>query len=706
MSDDLNNDSGKISGKSKKEISPSGKIAGSTTVKGPVKNADDPVSKKEISTRQDRIAAATEEKGLKSLPQNFGDSDGDWHVIESDNLFEVLFIDFNQIILINPDIVENNVSILVNFWKAKKNLWESGSGQVRKSIEDKYGEKNLNTCIKKIEYAAEQLSTIQKINEYYLKYREQRIKIAEDKLEPLFRMMLKDGEAEPSEMENILDEGLIYNLNEDEIATIIKKTFEAKGFKPYTTPKGDDLKEQLLSVSWMTEERAKVKKLEDEEKKKRGREIFENKFAYNVEDIGEILFNNEEEARQYIKDGLLVNSIDYFSPVKAKQCIEITKTKGAEYQKYLQIVYKLNSTLPFRFSKNLTHSTSELCSFLAENLESLKLGKEHFKQGNIEIWLQETHKDDYLKFVKIRDTAENADLAFLEFLYTFNPKLPYRFNHKILVTTKEELCSAINQSDSNWKAGKKELFDSSILVWLKAVGNEALTEDWGKIKAKYSDNENIGLEKFLHLLETKLILPKIKVDKKSLSFPKIQNGDVITASLLFENETRGYTEGELSFSSLFDGVSLSSQKISFSAAEGKTSNLVTVAIDSRMLQKGLPYEMKILVKSTVEQKIEIPLTFKIIFPKRAFILEVLKYAAILTPLFGLTRLIISGSYPGWLKTSFNFFLDSGTHNLNYGTFSVFGWAFLFFIVGVLCGGYFLIKFLVSKKTEHSVIKKK
>src|ERR1035437_847273 len=155
MSEDLNSNSGKISGNPSRENTSDGKISGNNNIginktgKISGNNSDDTfpnsdsVSEKETTeniatSRKERITFATV-RGLKILPLNFGDTDGDWQTIESDDLFEVLYLDQEKITLIDPSIIKNNFSLIESFWKEKRNLWESGSGQIRKTIEDKYG---------------------------------------------------------------------------------------------------------------------------------------------------------------------------------------------------------------------------------------------------------------------------------------------------------------------------------------------------------------------------------------------------------------------------------------------------------------------------------------------------------------------------------------------------------------------------------------
>ncbi|MEP6947994.1 MAG: hypothetical protein ABI863_01905 [Ginsengibacter sp.] len=713
MSEDLNNDAGRISGKSNqdnffesritgnkvKTADTDGriegnKVTGSSTDAMDASPARQAYGEKNVLTRKQRIALATEEKGLKSLPSNFGDSDGDWQVIESDDLFEVLYLDQEKIIIISPEIAKNNFTLLEKFWKEKRNLWESGSGQIRKTIEDKYGAKNLANSAKKIESALEQLFTLEKINEYYARLREQRIRTGEIKLEPFLKMMFKDGTADPNEIEGIIEEGLQHNLNTEEIAGIIKKAIDTRGFMPYGNPSGRLLSEQLLSVSWMNDESTRRKREEDEEKKKRGREIFDNVYAYSVDEIGAIIFNNEKESKLYITNGLLKNSIDYFSPAKANQFNTIIGTQKNEHLRYLQVAYRLNPQLPYRFNAlKIVKSPKELVDTMFETPESFKVGKEQFKNGYPELWFLETNKEAYAKLVNIRDKSENPDTAFISFIYTFNPALPYRFDELHLVRSGEELCFEINKNNKSWDAGKKELFNATIPTWLSTAKQSPVPAKWNQVKDSFNTKKDLGLEYFLHLLNDRLVYTKLAVDKNIVTYPKIPSGQVVKTDLIFSNETRGYLEGYLKFLKDIPGVTLSNENFVINNIMGSSNTKVSLIIDSNVLLKGVSYATDIEVKTFEQQKINIPVTFKIVFPRNAFILEIAKYSVIFAAFFVFIRFILSSTHHGWLSADYNYFLGADEAFFNYSNFALFGWTFFLFISCSATGIYFLIKYL-------------
>lgn len=690
---------GKISGHSTSNVITGGIITSSSSS---VKSSNESIEKidKQFTlptSRKERISASTLTKGLKNLPTNFGDSDGDWKIIESDNLFEVLYLDHNQINSINPDIVKNNYEIIEKFWKEKKNLWESQTQTIRKRIEDLYNEKNLTNCLNKIQNAYRQLSTIQGITDYSERFKEKRLKEGQIKLDTLLKMMIKDGEADIGELEHVFDTGLKLDFSEEEIASVIKNFFDSNRLLPYGGKTfGNNLKEQLFSVVWLNDERKILKEKEDEEKKKRGREIFDNVFAYSTEEIGEILFKNEGQAKEFIRDGLVINSIDYFSSAKAKQIIEINRQNIKEELKYLQIVYRLNPNLPFKFNGKEYKNVNDLTLAFFEEPD---IAKKYIASGRIDVWLKETQKESHAKYKKILDIAENIDLIFLHFVYNFNPKLPFRFGGNIFVKTPEQLCEEINKNLNNWNAGKKELYDTSIFVWLNYIDQSAKVEKWKKMGHKFDNNEDLGLEEFLHIINNKYEYAKIKVNKTSISYPEIQSGDVMTMDVLVENETRGFTNVSLSFSLDISGVSKSTNSIVFNSAAGVFKSNFKVSIDTKNHLKGVKYKTNLILKSYTNQIIEIPISFEVVFPKKAFVFEITKFASIFSLFFIIIRLLFSTDYSDWILNNEKYYLGWSYLEIYYKDYLVFGWTFLLFTISISIGIYYLIKYLFSSKKD-------
>jgi hypothetical protein len=255
------------------------------------------------------------------------------------------------------------------------------------------------------------------------------------------------------------------------------------------------------------------------------------------------------------------------------------------------------------------------------------------------------------------------------------------------------LCFEITKNNKSWESGKKELFNSSIPIWLSTAKQSPVSSKWNQVKDRFKDKKDLGLEYFLHLIDDELVYTKLAVEKKAIAYPKIESRQVVKTDLIFSNETRGYLEASLKFSKDIPGVTLSGQNFTINNIMDSSSKKVSLIIDSTVLVKGVTYTTDIEAATFEQQKINIPVTFKIVFPKKAFILEMLKYSAIFSIFFMFIRFILSSTHHGWLSTDYNYFLDADQAFANYSNFSLFGWTFFLFISCLAMGIYFLVKYL-------------
>jgi hypothetical protein len=643
------------------------------------------------TTLQDRIAAATEAGGLKELPDDFDEQYGDWTVITSKNPFEILYLDYRQYKFITPEIANSNYTLLEKFWRNKVGLMNTGGNRV--AFKNKYGEGTVDTALNKLKSALEKLNTKQGIEQYYVEINNERLRKGEAQLVDTLQYMTIDGNADKQEIKLCLDRGVKNNLSLDETAIIIKKHLDAASMIPYEEPTGNTLVEKLLSTDWMTPQK---KKEVDEFKREREAskiQIVAGKYASTLQEIGAILYEHPAEAKEIIREDLIKQVIAQKDIVLAREVGTISKDKNIDIA-FLSIIYKLNHSLPYKLMPGReAKSVKELCSLSFENDHTLKLSKEHLKKGFTEVWLRETDKTSYSTFVKIRDTSENFDLAFIRFLYTFNPELGYRLGGRDLVKTPVELSAAINKSRENWESGKSELFNSSITTWLSTIGQTKFADQWEKVKSQFKSREDTGLEYFVRLLDPSLKSSKIAADNSTISYPQIQSGQLVTTDIVFTNETRGCSEFNLSFSKELPGVELSAHKVVINNVTGSSKATVKLSINSNALLKGVNYETTIIATTFEQQKIEIPVSFKIVFPRNSFIGDILKYALVGIVFFLLIRGILYTSYPEWMNTKFGAFVPWDTATTYYGRFGIFSGAFFVFLAGLVLALIFLIKYL-------------
>lgn len=648
------------------------------------------------STIEQRIIKSTESGGLKIIPTGFDNHDGDWVVINSTNPFEVLYLDYKQYLFISPETVKTNYEILKSFWEEKTNLLNTGGNRI--AFKNKFGDGTVEQSLTKLKKAYEKLNSKENIKSYFIEIDNKRLKNGENSIRGFIEQMLVDGVAERREINFCIEQGKKNGLTDEETAIIIEKDLIEKGYRPCRESKGKNVADKLLSIeSWLTQEEFDKAEKERKEKEKQKIQILPGRYAKNLEEIGLILFEDEGGARELISEDLIKSAVAQKDAVIASQIAKLTKLKKSSESKYLEIIYKLNTQLPYRVTAGaLANSVEELCSIIFSQ-KYFKLGQEHFKKGLIEIWLKETNQNAYNKFLRIRDTAENFELAFLEFIYTFNKELPFRLENTE-VTTPQELFDLIDKDEHWWESGKKALFNNSILLWLKAKGQTEIIDVWNKIKKEYSENEDLGLEKFLLLLNSKALVTKITASVNNIEHLTIQRGKTIKTEIQFDNTTRGYVLGLVRFSKEIEGVELSKKYINIHSAFGILTDKIELSIDSNKLRKGVVYETQIIVTTSAGQTIEIPVKFKVIFPINAFVFEILKYAALFALFFGLIRYLLSYNNSEWLTANYDYYLSLSDALSDYPYFNDFAWIFLAFALSVLLVFRYLMKYLL--KTTH------
>ena len=655
------------------------------------------------TTLQQRITASTKAGGLKSLPGDFDAQNGDWKCITATEPFAVLYLDYRQAMFITPDMVASNFALLDKFWSTKKAFLNTGSN--RTGFKRKYshpegadnGDRIIDNSTIIIKTAYDKLSAKEGIERYFDEINNVRIRNGAEKLADSIQQMTARGIASKTNIETCIAQGLKYELLENETATLIKKKFDELGFLPYDNTAGNNLLEQLLSVkSWMTKKELDEAKRIEDELKKTAIQILKGRFASNIEEIGTILFEAPAEAKELIRNDILKNAVGQKDLVMASDVAAITRSEKDINLAFYKIVYKLNPSLPYPFAGKKFSDIPSLCVEISGNSRNRQQGKEDLQKGYIEAWIKETNPNAYLLFTKIRDTAENIDLALLSFLYTFNPGLPYRLGGSYLINHPKYLAETIDSSAAYWEEGKTELFDGSISTWLRVALQSDIPQQWDSVKNHFAQHPDVGLEYFLRQINPELPHPQIEASLTAIEYPAIQSGDVVTTTIVFTNTTRGCIEVYPEFTKDIPGVSLSSTAFLINNVTGNKQCTLQVTIDSTNLLKGVTYETAIGVKTTEKQELMIPVSFKIVFPKNAFIKQIALYAGIGALFFALIRLALASQYPDWLSHSFDFFINWNTA-VNYGwRLALFGWLLLLFAAGLYFGMYFLIKYLRRK----------
>lgn len=232
---------------------------GGTPVAGPATAATERIEPPAAATaapplsRAERIAAATRAGGLAALPASFGDTDGDWVTVRSENPFEVLYLDDHQAQQITPEIVSRHRELLQNFWREK--LKSLSQGAARVAILRKYGgEHEAEALVRsypgRIEDAYHRLSTFGGIEEEYRKIVTRQQKAFFARLDEKLTDFLVDSELQPQEIKALFELADREGVARELVAVRVQERVRAAGLVSDGDVSGTTLEQQLLSSSW------------------------------------------------------------------------------------------------------------------------------------------------------------------------------------------------------------------------------------------------------------------------------------------------------------------------------------------------------------------------------------------------------------------------------------------------------------------------
>lgn len=187
------------------------------------------------TTRRERIRNSTLQGGLKSIPSDFDDLEGDWQIIRSENIFERLYLDYREHKRINETMVKGNFQLLLDFWTAKVDAMQTGANRIK--IERKYAgadgsARTIRNYIPSLRKAYEKLTQPNGIYNCYLEIEDRRQTMIREKVDPMMQMALGNKILEPQEESTIK----IYcrnqtDLSEDEIDELIEEYLKKTGSK-------------------------------------------------------------------------------------------------------------------------------------------------------------------------------------------------------------------------------------------------------------------------------------------------------------------------------------------------------------------------------------------------------------------------------------------------------------------------------------------
>ena len=640
-------------------------------------NQDRPDSGSDIKAN---LTFSTLHGGLTSIPQSFEDTNGDWKYIHSDNPFEVLYLDYKHYTFITPEIVQNNFNILSAFWAAKNRLMNSGA---REKIKKRYGEDTVDGALNKLEKAFNKIKSKEGIELYCKEIDGKRYANGIKAITEYADFALEDGELTRQEGLRIIKKGVENQLNEVEVRNYLYQELIVRNFKPRSLIAHPD----FMDNEWLVDEAFEIKR----------KRVIPDVFVFgkkvsSLKEIGQVLFVNTDKA----KSGYLHNAIylpqDVTKLETSDTALEFEKIINNENdidKRFLKIIYHLNPDLPFVIDNISYETINHLLDKTTYDYALFLKTANNYQQGFIHIWLTEC---DPVNAARLTPDFDYNN--FLTFIYRINEKHAFYINQERFENPLQLIEKAEN-SKIYWSKIADAMYNGQLPAWFTGIGKPEWIAQYNKqteafIDAKYysaDDKRLAAVQTLIQIIDPHAAPPKIISIPKSVQLLSLEGSHTMVQLILLRLENKGFLKSEILLDKVIEGIWLNAHEATFQSQSGNTETKIILNINALKLIKDKVYLINILV-STVYETLTVPVEIKVVFPKKAYYIQLIKYAVIGAIFFGGVR-FLTGEITGtnsWIYNEYNSYNDSNFLSNNVAYFIA-----LVIFIGGLIGSYFLIK---------------
>lgn len=402
-----------------------------------------------------------------------------------------------------------------------------------------------------------------------------------------------------------------------------------------------------------------------------------------LSELGQVLFDNASYSLKYLADGVLIKSnVDKLTH-DADLALEFQSIVDSEkdiYNRYLRVVYKLKPSLPFR---TLTVASANIQHLLSQGFANYQVWQEikaDFLNGRIKIWLEACNP-----VVAAYIQAHHNEQDFLQFVYKVDPAYPYYLSEKIFNEPKLLAVEAAKNS-SIWSAIYQDIDIGHLESWFKPAETirttNQLTKSYKSIK---EEQKHELVQDFILSATGSASQPNIKTSIKEISAPTIEASNLFESVFFLELEGKGFVSASVKLENSPEGVNITPGNIQFFDLKNLTRHNLKLSVNPMRFVKNTEYNFNIVI-ATKFQSITIPVTVGSAFPRTAFGLDVIKYAAFGALLFGGIRFLLTLliGFSGWLNNHG----QSGLPN-DYSSFIA---VFFVLVACLVAAGYFFKHF--------------
>jgi hypothetical protein len=415
--------------------------------------------------------------------------------------------------------------------------------------------------------------------------------------------------------------------------------------------------------------------------------------CYSLRKMGEMLFKYPAESEEYLADAILfkedVRKLE--NSDKTLELLAVFKKEELAERRYLRMVYHLNPSLPYRIGSELTDGLISLLHKGFRNYDFFGQVASEFMNGNLLIWLEESEPD------KAELAGEGRGyLDFLKFLYQVDRGFPFYIASELFLTPADVARRATVDFPFRELVFQR-MKNGQFQIWLEATGRADVKTGYQDFllslskSADYNKAEKklAAIQFLIGLIDPSLPCPKIVTETEHISLLGLEASNPVQQLVVFHLEEQGHVKAWLSLSDLKDGISINRDTLFFNSFSGDVTANVFLEVDPMLLSKDKLIVFNLEVRTETGTKL-IPVEIRTVFPKKAFLRDILKFSIGGLLFFGAVRLLLMG------LLSSNQWIDRcevllGCRPANYGVFIV---AF-----GMMTAGVTSITYYINKKQK-------
>ncbi len=464
------------------------------------------------------------------------------------------------------------------------------------------------------------------------------------------------------------------------IASIRRRNFLPREKK---SPEHDSFKN-----AWMTDEAWKIYERE------KTVVIWLDEEARSLADIGEISYRKPTAAKEKLRNtNFLVPLVVTLTKntSKGETFSQIIETEPDTDKRYYKVLYTLNPKLPFLLERDEIQDVDYLLTKTNEHYALFSLAFKYFRDGYIPAWLTIT---DAIHAPNL-PSAYNIN-TFLAFIYQINPAHAFYLD-TLRFTSPEMMVKHAEENAGSWQPIAEAVYNQQLLTWFSATGRQDwTTQITGKLSeirnsAFYTEEEkSLALVQFIiNLTDKESTAPSLLCQPNNVSLLQLEGSKEVHQSLLIQLKTPGFAKADIFLDQHITGISVSRTAHTFWSQNKATEFAVTIDINALQLTKSKLYSLNIKI-DTEYQNLAIPVKVEVVFPKKAFVFQLIKYGLCGALVFALVRYLagrIDGHYAALVPADLYDSLLSATVFEN----TFFYFLLLCLLVVIMTGSVFIIR---------------